>query len=257
MAQKTIPELSEATTIDENSLFAIDSGVQTFKITTPNVKKSLAALGVMTYSERQAIGAPFPGQEIFNTDSKCKQVYTGDEWVNLGDQCGDIKYSAVSSPVGGYLECDGSAVSRTTYAQLFAKIATSHGQGDNSTTFNLPDYRGRFLRVVDGDASRDPDKAGRSAMATGGNTGNNVGSVQAQATRKNGLALNDPGHNHDISVHMNVAPVSNSGLATGSNRETQVNSFVFAHSATTGVTLSNGDNETRPVNVYVKAYIKY
>jgi microcystin-dependent protein len=45
----------------------------------------------------------------------------------------------------GFLLCDGSAVSRTTYAALFAAIGTEEGAGDGSTTFNLPDYRGRLL----------------------------------------------------------------------------------------------------------------
>ena len=44
-----------------------------------------------------------------------------------------------------FLICDGSAVSRTTYANLFAKIGTRHGAGDGSTTFNLPDMNSRFL----------------------------------------------------------------------------------------------------------------
>ena len=45
-----------------------------------------------------------------------------------------------------YLECAGQAVSRITYGDLFNKIGITHGQGDGSTTFNLPDYRGQFLR---------------------------------------------------------------------------------------------------------------
>ena len=43
----------------------------------------------------------------------------------------------------GYMFCDGSAVSRTTYSELFGLIGTSFGAGDGSTTFNLPDLRGR------------------------------------------------------------------------------------------------------------------
>lgn len=46
----------------------------------------------------------------------------------------------------GWLLCDGSAINRTTYSNLFAALGIAHGQGDNSTTFNLPDYRGQFLR---------------------------------------------------------------------------------------------------------------
>lgn len=54
----------------------------------------------------------------------------------------------------GYLECDGSAVSRTTYAALFAAIGTSFGVGDGSSTFNVPDFRGRSpLGVGTGDAT--------------------------------------------------------------------------------------------------------
>lgn len=48
-----------------------------------------------------------------------------------------------STPPEGWLLCDGSAVSRTDYADLFAVIGTSYGEGDGSTTFNLPDKRGR------------------------------------------------------------------------------------------------------------------
>ena len=50
----------------------------------------------------------------------------------------------------GWLYCDGEAVSRTVYATLFAQIGTTYGTGDGSTTFNLPDLRGRYLVGRDG-----------------------------------------------------------------------------------------------------------
>ncbi len=60
---------------------------------------------------------------------------------------GDLKETAKAVTAGsepaGWLLCDGRAVSRTTYNALFAAISTAHGAGDGSTTFNLPDYRGR------------------------------------------------------------------------------------------------------------------
>ena len=56
-----------------------------------------------------------------------------------------LPYAGGSAPEG-WLLCDGSAINRTTYAALFAAIGTSHGSGDGSTTFNLPDYRWTFLR---------------------------------------------------------------------------------------------------------------
>lgn len=54
-----------------------------------------------------------------------------------------LPYGASAAPTG-YLLCDGSAVNRTTYAALFAIVATTYGVGDGSTTFNLPDLRQRF-----------------------------------------------------------------------------------------------------------------
>lgn len=53
------------------------------------------------------------------------------------------------TPPKGYLECDGSEVSRVVYAKLFKVIGTKHGDGDGSTTFNLPDWRGYVLRGWD------------------------------------------------------------------------------------------------------------
>jgi microcystin-dependent protein len=58
---------------------------------------------------------------------------------------GIIIYSAVNS-IGGYLLCDGSAVSRTTYTDLFTLIGTTYGSGDGSQTFNLPDFRDTILK---------------------------------------------------------------------------------------------------------------
>lgn len=52
--------------------------------------------------------------------------------------------AALASPPTGYLTCDGSAVSRTTYAALFAVIASTWGAGDGSTTFNLPNFTNTF-----------------------------------------------------------------------------------------------------------------
>ena len=64
----------------------------------------------------------------------------------------------------GWLECDGTAVSRATYAALFVVVGTTYGVGDGSTTFNLPDARGRVLRGWDHGAGRDPARAFGSAQ---------------------------------------------------------------------------------------------
>lgn len=145
-----------------------------------------------------------------------------------------LTLAAATCPTGTLL-ADGSAISRTTYSDLFASIGTTHGSGDGTTTFNLPDYRGRFLRGVDGTANRDPDKASRTAMATGGNTGNNVGSVQSGQLQS---------HTHNYGGNLKQGTVNFNGTFAG-----WIGSGVD-DIQNTGVTATGG-NETRPINANV------
>jgi microcystin-dependent protein len=69
-------------------------------------------------------------------------------------ETGDLKLTARAAAPEGWLLCDGAAVSRSTYAALFAAIGTTYGAGNGTTTFNLPDYRGRVPLGVDGAAGR-------------------------------------------------------------------------------------------------------
>jgi phage-related tail fiber protein len=62
---------------------------------------------------------------------------------------GLVAYFARSSAPAGWLKANGAAISRTAYADLFAAIGTSFGEGDGFNTFNLPDARGEFLRCWD------------------------------------------------------------------------------------------------------------
>ena len=69
--------------------------------------------------------------------------------VNINTPTGVIHIFAGSTAPSGWLICDGSAVSRTTYADLFAVIGTTYGSGDDSTTFNLPNLKGRVAVGLD------------------------------------------------------------------------------------------------------------
>ena len=68
---------------------------------------------------------------------------------------GDIKPSSRSSNHSCWILCNGQAISRTTYPELFSVIGTKFGAGDGSKTFNVPDYRGKFLRGLGGDSASD------------------------------------------------------------------------------------------------------
>lgn len=147
-----------------------------------------------------------------------------------------LPYAGASAPAG-WAFCDGSTVNRVDYPELFLALGTAHGEGDGSTTFHLPDYRGRFLRGADNAAGRDPDAGGRTAANAGGNTGDNVGSVQDAVFAD---------HDHNLPQNTFI-PLNQAG--TG---------FAFG-SGTLRTVVSNhdeGGNETRPVNANINYIIK-
>lgn len=73
------------------------------------------------------------------------------ESIQLG--IGDVKQSLRNANHGNWFLCNGQAISRTQYPILFSIIGTGFGAGDGTTTFNLPDYRGKFLRGLGGNSA--------------------------------------------------------------------------------------------------------
>jgi microcystin-dependent protein len=84
--------------------------------------------------------------------------------VTLAAPPGAVSMFAANAAPSGWLECDGAAVSRTTYAALFAVVGTTWGAGDGSTTFNLPDLRGEFVRGWDHGKGTDSGRAFASSQ---------------------------------------------------------------------------------------------
>jgi microcystin-dependent protein len=137
-------------------------------------------------------------------------------------------FAASTAPLG-YLECDGDAVSRTTYADLFAVVGITYGAGDGSTTFNLPDLRGQFIR-------------GWANDGTENDQGRLFGSEQEDATAVNNLSLTDPGHSHSASGGATPAGSITGDSGTGA----APGGAVSVSPNTTGITLGSSDTETRP-----------
>ena len=73
-------------------------------------------------------------------------------------EVGKISMFARNTAPPGYLKCNGAAISRTVYADLFASIGTTFGEGDGSTTFNIPDLRGEFIRGWDDERGVDTSR---------------------------------------------------------------------------------------------------
>lgn len=156
----------------------------------------------------------------------------------------------------GRLTCDGSAISRTTYSNLFAVLGTYYGSGDGSTTFNIPDYQEVFFRFTDSTGVRDPNYNTRSAA--GGGSSNTVGSTQGDATDANGLSVTETGgHSHDqvTSEESDGWPpydmVSNPNILERSDSRVWTNDYTHTH------TISGGDSKTKPLRITLMPLIRY
>ncbi|MEH2201502.1 tail fiber protein [Nostoc sp.] len=173
---------------------------------------------------------------------------------------GSIKNDKGKLGTQGWLVCDGQKVNRTDYPELFEIIGTLHG-GDPTKTFMLPDLRGRFVRGVDDGIGRDPDAKSRTASAPGGNTGDNVGSVQED--RMQGHTHKDTGHEHESWHYFGKSEAEGNGAeyTDSSNRGNKRSNSNKGYAQLGGpVELSYGSprygNETRPKNIYLNYIIK-
>lgn len=172
-----------------------------------------------------------------------------------GKYPGEVFWFAGPTPPPGSLLADGSAVSRTTYAALFAAIGTAHGAGDGSTTFNLPSVPGRVIRGVDNGTGRDPDAASRAAGAPGGNSGDAVGSVQDDAFEDFTGTISFATDRRNISAATGAFTATGSGskaLAAGTGAA-GASGLAFSAAASGART----STETRMKNIYMLPCIAY
>ena len=137
---------------------------------------------------------------------------------------GTIIYHATNTPPPNFLKADGAAISRTTYAALFTAIGTTFGVGDGTTTFNVPDLRGEFMRGWDDSRGID--------------NGRSFGSAQADEIKA---------HTHNYTDGTNGTNPTGTGAGTN-------NSFPVVNGRATSET---GGAETRPRNIAFLACIKY
>lgn len=139
-----------------------------------------------------------------------------------GFKPGDVKPWPATSAPAGWLKANGAAISRASYAALFAVIGTTFGAGDGSTTFNLPDLRGEFLRGLDD---------GR-----GVDSGRGLGTFQADDFKS---------HTHTLT------------LADGAGWQYPLRGVAGAVNGGFGGISSSGGAETRPRNIAMLNCIKY
>lgn len=192
---------------------------------------------------------------------------------------GEIRIWTSSSLPTGFLWCDGSAVSRTvTYDDLYAVIGTTFGIGDGSTTYNLPDLRGRIPVGKDDMDNTVGTGGGAASRVTSGGSGVDgatLGAVGGEQTHTlttaelatHGHGVTDPGHSHSVTDpgHQHALLNQNAGgggsqyiSPTGSTASsyTPTNDIVNTHttgltvdSNTTGLTVNNNGSSSAHNNM--------
>lgn len=224
--------------------------------------------------------SPSEGDLWFESDTARLFVYYDSSWVEVSSSAGpkgdtgdgivtgSVQMYAGSTAPAGWLMCDGSAVSRTTYANLFSVIGTAFGSGDGSTTFNLPDTRSRVpvgvgtgsgltnrtLGVAGGAETKTINSAN---LPTHTHTINHdhgavtSGTVSSDHSHSGTTASSDPAHTHNYQAGNQSASGTTRAILSptgGTTFTTGINSASVAHSHTF-TTGGISANHTHPVDV--------
>lgn len=157
-----------------------------------------------------------------------------------GVPSGSVTAFAGSAAPSGWLECNGTAVDRTTYADLFTAIGTTYGAGNGTTTFNLPDLRGEFVRGWDNGRGIDSGRARGSAQSSQNLAHSHGGGTGAAGSHSHNVTVGEAGMGGTIST----AASTTGSQSTGS---------VSDHTHTIS---SDGGSEARPRNIAMMYIIK-
>lgn len=202
---------------------------------------TLAVTGAATFSTTvTASTAPSAGGHLTNKTYVDGQIASAQSAaIGLAAPSGAVMAFAMNKAPTGWLSADGSAVSRTTYAALFAAIGTTFGAGDGYTTFNLPDLSGYFIRG-----------SGTNGDGTASGT---FGAKQGDDVKPHNHSITDPGHYHGMGVYNQPS----AGAGTVGTNVVLYGSGLFTGAATTGITINNSTGaETRPKNIALLYCIK-
>lgn len=187
---------------------------------------------------------------VTGTPSASNYLRGDGTWATItGVPSGSVMPYAGSSAPTDWLLCSGAAVSRTTYAALFAVIGTTYGSGDGSTTFNLPDLRGRSAFGVD---NMGGTAANRITSGGSGITGTTLGAAGGAETVT--LSTSQiPSHNHYPTG--NLSQISAGGFS-GYGYYNGVNSGNAGSNAPMSSTGGGGAHNTVPPAIILNYIIK-
>ena len=197
------------------------------------------------------------GQIRFNSTTTEFEGYNGSAWGGLasGVPVGTILAHAANTPPSGFLECNGSNISRSTYATLFSTISTTFGVGDGSSTFALPDLRGQFIR---GWANTGSTDASRVFGSTQTDQNKNHTHTTDSTSLTGGIRKISEGFlagGSATGVFTKTSDGNNS--ITGSSSTSPVGGVDFDGTHTHTISSSGGGTEARPTNLALMYIIKF
>ena len=231
-----------------------------------NAKSDIDLPGVNIKGNQDTTGNAASASRLENAVNINGIPFDGTKEINT-TPAGAVMFFAMKAAPVGWLPANGAAVSRTTYANLFAAIGTLYGAGDGNKTFNLPDLRGEFLRSWDSGRGVDGGRKFASfqdsqnlshnhdgvTAESGWHTHNGWTSVNGEHSHGVPISTNGSGNNFE-SNGGNVERWGNTNATGNHNHSFETNaSGNHTHSFSTSF---NGGNESRPRNIALLACIK-
>ena len=249
LGKTDVENMGHATTVDPDFTGTIDSAGDIVMAGNGALK-----LPTGTSSNRPTAAT---GQIRFNTQTVEFEGYNGTAWGGLasGVPVGTILAHASNTPPSGFLECNGSNISRSTYATLFSTISTTFGVGDGSSTFALPDLRGQFIR---GWANTGSTDASRVFGSTQTDQNKNHTHTTDSTSLTGGIRKISEGFGAGGSatgVFTKTQDGTNS--ITGSSSTSPVGGVDFDGTHTHTISSSGGGTEARPTNLALMYIIKF
>ena len=268
--------LSDVAALDDTTIFVgiVEPGLPNEQVFTGTVDKPnskitgvkwtrgtntshAAGTTVVDYITGTAISMITKGLSVsLNQDGTLKDDVVGADQIapsayTLFTPAGVVTDFAGTTAPDGWLLCYGQAVSRATYAKLFATISTTYGVGDGTSTFNLPDLRGRVVAGQDDMGGSSANRLTNPAATVGGIDGDVLGGSGGAETHTltqaqmpvHSHGISDPGHAHGPtgSNSFDGPGAGSYGLAAGG-----VTRMIYQTTTTnaTGVTVNNAGSGT-------------
>jgi microcystin-dependent protein len=152
-----------------------------------------------------------------------------------------LDYWGATTPNSSFAFPVGQSISRTTFSALFAIIGTTYGNGDGSTTFNLPDKAGRVSAMKEAAATRLPAAffgSDSTEIGSIGGSASHVLTTNEIPSHSHANTLNDPGHSHSFTAGFLTGGTGPGGASSGTQ---SANESLVTAASSTGITINNAN----------------